>query len=305
MSRKTFFLAAIAVAASLDGLSAASAEPRVIDGFSMPESVLCRDGRCYVSNVGVALEPLKKDGDGFISLLDGDGRVLDRHAFPPKGETLDAPKGMALAGGRLFVADIDRVVGFDLATGARVFEARLDDGKTGAVLLNDLAAETDHALLVTDTLGNAVYRLSLESGTFSVIARVPGANGIVIDRDAPRATVVGVGENFSGGDVFAIDLTGKEKPRVLAERHGILDGIGQLADGDFVISDWTGLGKPVPGRFERVTQAGTVVPMPIGDVAIHGPADFDLDPQTGTVWIPAMLDGQVVVVDLGGASDAR
>ena len=90
--------------------AAAPPAPRAIAGFNNPESVLISGDHRFVSNIGATLDPTGKDGDGYVSELDAEGRVLDAHAFPAIGSHLDAPKGMAMAGGRLYVADIDRVV---------------------------------------------------------------------------------------------------------------------------------------------------------------------------------------------------
>jgi len=98
---------------------------RMVDGFAAPESVLVAGSRVFVSNIGAKLDPSAKDGDGFISELDRAGRMVARKAFPRNGgEPLHAPKGLALAGVRLYVADVDRVVGFKISSGAQVFEAR-------------------------------------------------------------------------------------------------------------------------------------------------------------------------------------
>ena len=79
-------------------------------GLSTPESVLHDAGAdvYLVSNINGS--PLEKDGNGFISRLAPDGSVLalkwiDGEA---QGITLNAPKGMAIQDGVLFVAAIDR-----------------------------------------------------------------------------------------------------------------------------------------------------------------------------------------------------
>ncbi|HJP69699.1 MAG TPA: hypothetical protein VJ846_12430, partial [Sphingomicrobium sp.] len=38
----------------------------VVAGFASPESVLISGGRRFVSNIGRVLDPVAKDGDGFI-----------------------------------------------------------------------------------------------------------------------------------------------------------------------------------------------------------------------------------------------
>lgn len=273
----------------------AAAVPRVITGFQTPESVLVAGDHRYVSNIGAGLDPTGKDGDGFISELDADGRPIDAHAFPPPGSRLDAPKGMALAGGRLFVADIDRVVGFDLDSRAQVFEARLPVG--GPVLVNDLAAVDDRRLLVSETIGGTVWALDLASGDFRRLAdSVPGANGILYDGATRSALVVGLGADFKGGDVFRVSLDGGAT-RVARSPHGVFDGIARLPDGGVLVSDWVSIEPPTPGRFLRLGPDGSG-PGEAYDagVPVSGPADFAVDP-AGKLWIPATLENAVVVVE--------
>src|SRR5687768_8932286 len=98
--------------------------PRTVAcGFASPESVVGAAGHYYVSNIGRELAPLAKDGDGFISELDERGDVVALRAFPRADEKLNAPKGLALVSNTLYTADIDRVVGFDRGSRAKVFEA--------------------------------------------------------------------------------------------------------------------------------------------------------------------------------------
>ena len=55
----------------------------------------------------------EKDGNGYISRLSPDGKVINA-----KWATgLNAPKGLRSVGGTLWVTDIDEVVGLEIATG--------------------------------------------------------------------------------------------------------------------------------------------------------------------------------------------
>jgi glucose/arabinose dehydrogenase len=97
----------------------------------------------FVSNVDGA--PAAKDRHGFISRVAPDGKVLDR-AFI---DALNAPKGMAIRGQELWIADIDTLRAFDRVTGAAI--ASLDLAPHGAVYLEAVAVGPDDAIYVTDT----------------------------------------------------------------------------------------------------------------------------------------------------------
>ena len=76
-------------------------EEKKITGLKMPESAIAaKDGRVFVSEIG----EFGKDGDGQITVIEKNGDV---HVYA-KG--LDDPKGLALIGKNLFVADNHRVL---------------------------------------------------------------------------------------------------------------------------------------------------------------------------------------------------
>src|SRR5579859_2133514 len=109
--------------------SAAAAEPAKpagpvsvakYTGFSAPESVLYdADADRYIVS-SIVGKPSDKDDNGFISLLSPDGTVTTLKWIEggKNKVTLNGPKGLAIAGGLLYVSDIDVVRKFDLKTGA-------------------------------------------------------------------------------------------------------------------------------------------------------------------------------------------
>src|SRR5881396_4090128 len=123
----------------------------VVVGFSTPESVLHDSTQdiYFVSNVNGS--PTAKDNNGFVSRVKPDGAVENLKFIEGgrSGITLNAPKGLALAGDTLWVADIDAVRAFNAKTGALVDSVSLS--KLGAVFLNDVVVVPTGALYVTDT----------------------------------------------------------------------------------------------------------------------------------------------------------
>ena len=76
-----------------------------------------------------------KDGNGYISRLTPDGRVVNA-----KWATgLNGPKGLRGVGSTLWAADIDEVVGIEIASGRITSRVKID----GASFLNDLATAPD------------------------------------------------------------------------------------------------------------------------------------------------------------------
>jgi hypothetical protein len=139
-----------AAAESMPQATLAPSVIRIADvGFATPESVLHDTGAdvYLVSNVNGA--PTEKDGNGFISRVSPDGQVLDLKWIDgtAAGVTLNAPKGLAIDGGRLYVADIDCIRIFDESTGAPAGEVCVE----GASFLNDVGTARGGGVLFTDS----------------------------------------------------------------------------------------------------------------------------------------------------------
>ncbi|WP_067547416.1 SMP-30/gluconolactonase/LRE family protein [Nocardia crassostreae] len=271
-------------------------KPATLEGFSTPESVLFAGDRWFVSNIGPESAPVTKDGDGFLTELNSVGTVTARRAMPRPGDPpLHAPKGMAYTDNRVFVADIDRVVGYDMDTHGQVFEAVLDGGEPS--LLNDLALLDPGTLLASDSLRGIVYRLDLETKKFEPLATgIPGANGIAVA--TATVHVAGTGADFTGGDLWRLDLAQQPAvPQRIGTVHGVLDGIAVLPNGNLIVSDWASGGE-TPGTVTVYGPDGARVALVQLPENTHGPADFTLDATAATAWIPAMPDNRVVIVPL-------
>jgi hypothetical protein len=292
-------LVAAVTACGSDKKDATAAAPGVLDGFSKPESVLIAGDKWFVSNIGAAQEPMTKDGDGFLTRLDATGKVIERKAIPRAGDPpLNAPKGMAFADNKVFVADIDRVVGYDVDTLGQVFEAPV--GGDAASLLNDIAVLDDKTLLVTDTVRGSVYKLDIESKKFGTLTTsIPGANGIVIDKSSKTAYVAALGAHFEGGDLYKLGV--EHAPAAVGKVgtvHGIFDGIALLPNGDIAVSDWVSSDKPVPGTIKIYHTDGAEVATLELPQDLHGPADLTLDGAGKNLIVPAMADDKVAIVAL-------
>jgi hypothetical protein len=117
------------------------------EGLDAPASALhdVQADVYLVSNVQGA--PLDKDGNGYIArVLPGGG--MQRHWIQGgrDGVTLHAPKGMALVGDVLWVADIDTLRRFDRNTGKPLGDLAIP----GATCLDDVSASPDGTVFCTD-----------------------------------------------------------------------------------------------------------------------------------------------------------
>jgi sugar lactone lactonase YvrE len=261
-------------------------------GFATPESVLHDPltDIIYVSNINGA--PLDADDNGFISALTPDGRILALKLIDgaAAGVTLNAPKGMAVAGPFLYVADINVLRRFDRRGGAPQGEITIP----GATFLNDVAAGEDGSIYVTDSglqAGpgglvpsgtDAVYRLTPD-GTLDTLARgeeLGRPNGIAVSGDS--VWVVGYGS----GELYR--LVAGRKVDVVKLPKGSLDGL-VLLNGDAIISSWEGQALfrgHLGGGFEAILSQ------------VPGPADIGFDAWRFRLLIPLLEKNEVWFVPL-------
>ncbi|TBR24352.1 ATP/GTP-binding protein [bacterium] len=266
--------AAVAVAA----VALATGTAFKTTGFSAPESVLWDAGSklFYVSNMAGSARA--KDGEGWVSVLDAEGRFL----APRWANGLNAPKGLALAGGRLFVADIDLLAVIDVRTGAVVERIPVP----GALFLNDVAAGPDGSVYVSDTLADVIWRLGPD-GVLDQWAsgdRLEGPNGLYVR--GGRLYVASWGKaapDFSTkvpGRLYWLDLKTKERHDVSKVPLGNLDGLAQASGGGWLVTDW------VAGKLWRVSDPqGEAVLLASG---LEGAADIGYDPRRRLIAVPCV-----------------
>ena len=266
------------------------AEDKVIS-FSSPESVATDGQYFYVSNVGPKLAPTEKDGDGFISRVNPDGTV-DTARFV---DGLDAPKGLAIVDNILYTADIDRVMGFDLAKGQKVYEITLVGEAT--VFLNALEKKDKNTLFVSSTDTGKIFEVTLGDlrGYQTVITGLPGPNGLVWRERKKKLYVVCWGvDGKPNGTIGEIDTSADMRIfKRIGKYEGYLDGVVYTA-GHLIFSDWVAFEKK--GVLRKVNiSSGEVTDIPMTK-PIGGPADFIRDPKTGDLFVPAMIDGDLLRV---------
>lgn len=214
-------------------------------------------------------DPTAVDGNGFISKIGPDGKVIDLKWIDgsKKGSELNAPKGMAIAGGILYVADLDTVRKFDHKTGKARGQIPIRD----AVFLNALSVAPDgKTLYVSDsavkidqgqfsgTGTDAIYAIDLRKKTAKPLIKdkaLHWPNGIWADDTG--VWVVTLAKN----ELIHVDYLGKIGS-VTKLPKGSLDGIVKLGDSSFLISSWEGSAvyRGVPGG--EFTEVITGVPSP-------------------------------------------
>lgn len=263
-------------------------------GFNAPESVLydATNDMYLVSNINGS--PAGADNNGYISRVAPDGKVEAKWIEAGKnGVQLDAPKGSAIVGRMLYVADITRLRLFDADTGNPEGEIALP----GCTFANDVTAGPDGRLYVSDsgisfdeagsptpTRNDAVF--VVDNGEARTLAKG-------VDLGQPNGLVWSGGTlwvaTFGTGEIYSLDESGRESD-VQKLPKGMLDGIVVLADGSYLVSSWEASG------IYRGTPGGSEWTVSVGD--IRAPADIGYDSKRERILVPLSMDSIVRTVTM-------
>lgn len=267
-----------------------AAKPKLIweaKGLAQPELVVYDPVTdvFYVSNINGAV--MQKDGNGFISRIKPDGTVLERKWVTG----LNAPTGLALRDRKLYVADVDELVEVNAASGSI---AKRHKAK-GAIFLNDVAIAEDGTVYATDTPMNAIWRL--KDGKFEpwfANDDLNHPNGILVQGDkliiASFGNMPSEGQKQERAGLVAVSIEDQTiTPLGKGEPIGNLDGLEELAPGDYLVTDWGA------GALYRIDAKGKVTEL----IDLNqGSADLTTFPDKKTVLIPMMLDNTLAAYKL-------
>lgn len=240
----------------------------VAQGLRAPESVLVyADGKQkYLFASEMEGESTAVDGKGGIAKLSLDGEIID--ADWVRG--LNAPKGMAAFKGKLYVADIHEVVVIDIASHKIETKIPVPD----AVFLNDVAADQNGVVYVSDTRTNKVHRIT-DGEPEVFISPIATPNGL-----RPIGSNLAIG---AGTELWVADPKGQHY--MLAKGFADkIDGIEMTRLGEFVVSCWVGL-------LYYVHADGTLELLLDSRADHKNTADIGYDKESQTVFVPNFKDG--------------
>ena len=254
-----------------------------VTGLEAPESII-HDANAkmyYVSNV--VGTPLEKDGNGYISKLDENGKITVQKWVTG----LNAPKGLGISKGKLFVADIDQVAIIDIATGK--IESQL--AAEGATFLNDVAVSEKGDVYISDTFGgNTIYRI--QNGKIEKWlqdAKLDFPNGLFVKGNDIIVASWGVVTNQQTfetavkGKLVKVGINDK-KITDLTTSFANGDGIEAYKNG-YLVTDWAS------GKVYSVDNKGVV--KEIGSYN-SGTADIEFVTSKNTLLIPQMSEGKIL-----------
>lgn len=263
-------------------------------GMKVPESVRYDPDLdvFFVSNING--NPSQKDNNGFIARVRADSTSVVTMLVEggTKGVTLNAPKGMALKGDTLWVADIDALRAFNRRTGAPIRSVNLAAQR--ATFLNDVAVGGDGAIYITDTgivfdaNGGATHpgvnRIFKVVGTKVTEAAkgdsLMSPNGITWDAAKNRFILAPF-----GGPNLQTWSPGQQNPATLIAGPGQYDGVEVLSGSGYIlVSSWADSAVHI---VHNDSHMATIVK------SISAPADIGVDTKRNLVAVPRFNDGKV------------
>lgn len=243
--------------------------------LDVPESVLYDKERDVLYVANIQGKPTEKDGKGFISILHTDGSIKEKKWVTG----LDAPKGMGVHNGNLYVTNIDELVRIDIQAGT--VEQRFP--LVNAQFANDIDINAEGVVFVSDMKANRVYKLQDDVASIWLDDKqLNNPNGLYAEENE---LLIGM-----KGKVLRADYASGELATFI-KNTGSIDGLKHVADKWYIISDWTGHVHLIHPDREKILILDTA------DEDINA-ADIEFDPDKQRLFVPTFFDNRVMAYKL-------
>jgi hypothetical protein len=240
--------------------------------IAIPESVLpdFKKGILYVSLI---------DGGGWD--VDGKGGIAKMDMTGKKYEGgwitgMHAPKGMAIDGKKMYVADITRVHVIDIKKG-KIDKTIVWDSAKG---LNDVTIDDKGIIYVSDSRTGKIWRIEKDEPTL-FLENMRGVNGL---KAVGEDLYIGSGKTF-------IKANSKKELLTIAELPQGIDGIEPIGNGDFILTAWA-------GYIWYVDAAGKVETLLESHANKMNTADIGYDAANRIVYVPTFNAKRVIAYSL-------
>jgi hypothetical protein len=207
--------------------------------------------------------PWEIDGKGGIAKLGVDGKIINANWIIG----LNAPKGMAQVGNRLYVADVAEVVIIDIAKGAIEKAVKIDSAQG----LNDITVSDKGIVYVSDSKTGKVFRMDKDIATL-YLENLNGINGLKAVKDE---LYIASGKSF-------VKASADKKITPIAELPEGGDGVEPIGNGDFIVTTWG-------GQIYYVSAKGSVETILDTKAEKKNTADIGYDPKKRIVYVPTFF----------------
>jgi DNA-binding beta-propeller fold protein YncE len=246
--------------------------------LKVPESVLydAQNKVLYVTNID-GTQPWGKDGKGSIGKVELDGKVIAVEWV----SGLNAPKGMGLYNGKLYVADLSEIVVIDIAKGVITETIPMN-----AMGLNDITISPDGKLYVSDSRMKKVHMVPLNA---------PALNEPILDSTQLKGPN---GVLFHNGTLYVLDagsMYKMDKSGVLIKMsegmEGGTDGVEHVTGNEFLVSTWSGV-------VYYINADGSKEVLMDGRAQKVNSADIGFDAKKRIVYVPTFWKNTVAAYEV-------
>jgi len=241
--------------------------------INLPESVLpdVKAGVLYVSIMGNS--PDNKDGIGGVGKLDMNGKVINLDWITG----LNSPKGLAIHGSKMYVADLTDVVVIDIPTS----KVELTIPIEGSKFLNDVTVSDKGVVYVSDSRTKRIHQI-INNKDVVYMENIDGVNGL---------KAVGDDLYIAGGGKNLLKANAKKEMIKIAGLPFGGDGIEPIGNGDFLFSCWG-------GYIYYVSTNGTSELLLDTHLEKKNTADIGYDPVKKIVYIPTFYKKSIMAYQL-------
>ncbi|MDH4305478.1 MAG: hypothetical protein OEV53_15590 [Nitrospira sp.] len=262
-------------------------EAAQITGLETPNSFVgdLSGKEYFISNING--EPEARDNNGFITKLNAEGKITNLK-FIQGGVaeiSLHAPKGLALVGSILYVADLDQLKGFDKTTGKQLLTVSLPPPSRSQISLTDVTASESGLLYVSDQAGNSIYRITPSDNhrvdLLIYDERLAGPAGLAVHPKTNHLIAV----SWNKGKILEITPDGQlselEANGFFTGRFQNLSGVDFDQWGNMYVSDFT------KGKIWRMTRDNR---FQVIAEYLPAPADISINRTNNLILVPYYYD---------------
>lgn len=263
----------------------------ITQGLRFCEGTVAYASHVLVSNFGTeAFNPLNNERKGYIAIINDSTADV----FIPQNNTLSGPKGMAIKDDYLYIADVSRIVIYNLKA--------INDKPTvihfpiGNLFVNDIAIK-DYTAYISVTNSGKIFKLDISNPSelseknLQEYISVVGANGLVIDDNKMYiASYPPDGITTPENVIYMIGNLNSPRVEKLIDREGQYDGLAIHHD-KLYFTNW------VNGEVGFVDlKTKDIKFLEIKDVKLTGPADITI--LNDTLYIPNLPASELILFSL-------
>lgn len=264
----------------------------ISEGLRFCEGTVCSDGRLFISNFGTeVIDPLNIEGKGYIAELTPTGI---KTLIAPDGN-LSAPKGMAEKDGYLFIADVNRIIVYNLNKLSE--KPQVIFFPAGELEVSDLAIDGEQ-LYASVTNTGSIYMLDVSdpsnvgNETLNLYLNLAGAKGLAIkDGKLYVASYAQEGEISSFNSLFVIEDMQNPIPMKFVTDPGAYDGLTFNDEGTLLFfTNWL---EGQVGQFNLDSRETTNV-YPLNEIT--GPSSVSFN--DGILYVTDLPNSRLIVIPL-------